>query len=253
VAFSTLRASPASSSHRAIYTIIRARPIKRTIKRRRQRYSKAEFWVETTKTLERRAQHGNTDALFRLGFRRAFGRNRPRPTDWSAVVPLWKQAAEAGHARAQFYLGVCYDEGNGVENDLVEAMRWYRQAAESGHRVAQYNIALGYRKGEGVPVDKEATVYWLTRAAEAGYAEAQRDLGYCYHEGDGISIDFIAAAHWYRKAAKSGDAIACYNLYLSYHDGDGVKASERWSQYWLQKAAAYGHRKAKRIVSRRTV
>ena len=80
--------------------------------------------METTATLRRMAEHGDVDAQFRLGYRLVFGRNRPRPTDWSAVTSYWIPAAEAGHARAQFYLGVCYEHGNGVPQDMAAAIRW---------------------------------------------------------------------------------------------------------------------------------
>ena len=42
-------------------------------------------------------------------------------------------AAEQGHAQAQYRLGICYDEGSGVEEDEDEAVKWYWKAAEQGH------------------------------------------------------------------------------------------------------------------------
>ena len=39
---------------------------------------------------------------------------------------------DAGHAAAQFNLGVMYDFGWGVPQDDVEAVAWTRQAAEQG-------------------------------------------------------------------------------------------------------------------------
>jgi TPR repeat protein len=201
--------------------------------------------METTSYLRRRAQQGDADALFRLGYRLAFGRRRPRPTDWAAVVDLWQRAAARNHRRAQFYLGTCYDRGKGVTQDLRQAMRWYRAAAENGLPEAQYNLAFGYREGIGVLQDLGAAVYWFTQAAEAGDPGAQRDLGYCYHEGVGTVVDYEAAARWYRRAAKAGDAKAQFNLGLCYLDGDGVPPSRRWAVFWLTRAAEQGHRRAK--------
>jgi TPR repeat protein len=42
----------------------------------------------------------------------------------------------------QNYLGVMYQSGLGVLQDDIEAVRWYRQAAEQGHATAQYNLGL---------------------------------------------------------------------------------------------------------------
>ncbi len=42
-----------------------------------------------------------------------------------------RQAANEGITKAQYNLGVCYDEGSGVPQDKVEAVEWYRKAAAS--------------------------------------------------------------------------------------------------------------------------
>ena len=56
-----------------------------------------------------------------------------------------------GTRRPSSNLGVMYDAGLGVPQDLVEAMAWYRQAAEQGYADAQYNLGLMYANGAGVP------------------------------------------------------------------------------------------------------
>src|SRR5262245_60664385 len=114
-----------------------------------------EGGMETTRLLRRRAEKDDGDACFRLGYRIAFGRNRPRPTDWSAALRLWKQAARVGHERAQFYIGTCYDHGYGVTRNVPMALQWYEKAASRGHLAAMYNLALSYREGDGVPQDYE--------------------------------------------------------------------------------------------------
>ncbi len=52
------------------------------------------------------------------------------------VNQLMRQA-EQGFAEAQYALGECYEEGEGVEQDLEEAAKWYRLAAEQGHEDAK--------------------------------------------------------------------------------------------------------------------
>src|SRR5262245_36439526 len=120
--------------------------------------------METTRVLQQRAKVGDADALFRLGYRLAFGKKRPRPTDWGVVFELWQRAAALNHRRAQFYLGTCYDSGRGVTQDLGQAMRWYRAAAENGYPPAQYNLGFSYREGNGVPQDLTQAIYWYTQA-----------------------------------------------------------------------------------------
>jgi TPR repeat protein len=124
--------------------------------------------MESTRLLRRRAEKGDADAVFRLGYRIAFGRNRPRPTDWAAAIRLWKQAATGGHERAEFYIGTCYDQGYGVARNVQRALRWYEKAAGHGHLTAMFNLAFSYREGDGVPRDYQRMLHWFTKAAELG-------------------------------------------------------------------------------------
>ena len=48
-----------------------------------------------------------------------------------------------------------YKNGDGVPQDLEEAVRWYRLAAEQGNGLAQIVLGGMYYKGLGVPQDLE--------------------------------------------------------------------------------------------------
>ncbi|MGI6496156.1 MAG: tetratricopeptide repeat protein [Kiritimatiellia bacterium] len=54
-----------------------------------------------------------------------------------ADLSLFRYAANLGNAEAQFNLGLCYDEGEGVAVDKAEAAKWYRKAADQGHAGAR--------------------------------------------------------------------------------------------------------------------
>ena len=60
-----------------------------------------------------------------------------------------RQAAEQGDARAQFNLGIMYDNGEGVLKDEAEAVKWYRLAAEQDLANAQNNLGTAYTNGQG--------------------------------------------------------------------------------------------------------
>ncbi|WP_419591592.1 tetratricopeptide repeat protein, partial [Thiolapillus sp.] len=74
-------------------------------------------------------------------------------------------------------LGVMYAEGQGVRQDLKEAVKWYRRAAEQGYALAQYNLGLMYANGRGVRQDFKEAVKWYQKAAEQGLPKAQVNLG----------------------------------------------------------------------------
>jgi hypothetical protein len=196
--------------------------------------------VETTRLLRARTEKGDSDALFRYGYRLAFGRG-VRSRSWKEVARLWKRSARDGHVRAQFYLGTLYDYGNGVRRNLSTAVRWYRSAAEAGHTEGQYNLSLMLRDGKGVEVDRRAAVYWLKCAAEAGDAQAQSDLGVAYFYGEGLRRDRLAARWWYARAARNGCLRAHFNLGLIYANGDGCPKDATKSLRHFMAAARGGH------------
>ena len=66
--------------------------------------------------------------------------------DFSTALKEWLLLAQKGHTNAQYNLGVMYDEGHGVLQDNVEAVKWYQLAAEKGNTSAQYNLGVSYKK-----------------------------------------------------------------------------------------------------------
>ena len=109
----------------------------------------------------------NTEAMFQ----RAYDLNyRGR---YDEAFSLYQQLAEQGHAKAQFNLGVMYDQGQYVTQNYAEAVSWYLKAAEQGNTNAQYNLAVKYQAGQGVIQDHTKAAYWYRKAAEEGVAEAQ--------------------------------------------------------------------------------
>ena len=87
----------------------------------------------------------------------------------------WLPLAELGDIEAQFNMGVIYDEGAGVQQDLAIAAKWYEKAAQQGFVDAQANLGMMYYHGQGVPCDHKKAAGWLQMAADQGDAEA-RDL-----------------------------------------------------------------------------
>ena len=168
--------------------------------------------------------------------------NKKRYNDAS---PLYRQAAEQGHAQSQFRLGMFYENGNGVAKDYDQAIQWYRKAAEQGHANAQCNLGVFYRNGYGVTKDDKQGVEWYRKAAEQGHAQAQNNLGYCYENGFGVTKDYQLALQWYSKAAEQGLASAQTVLGWFYQNGYGVAQDNNQAAYWYRKAAGQGNETAK--------
>ena len=115
-----------------------------------------------------------------------------------------KQKAEQGDALVQYYLGLCYADGDGVKKDPREAVKWFRKAAEQGYAKAQYSLGLCYADDEGIEKDPREAVKWFRKAAEQGYAQAQFVLGLCYADGDGVIENNVKAYAWSALASANG-------------------------------------------------
>ena len=153
------------------------------------------------------------------------------------AIKWYRKAAEQDYAAAQFNLGIMYHDGNGVEQDYVEAMRWCRKAAEQDYVEAQEYIGLMYRIGRGVEQDDSEAMKWFRKAAEQNYAAAQSWVGFMYQEGKGVEQDYAEAMRWYRKAAEQNDAAAQNNIGVMYQNGNGVEQDYAEAMKWYRKAA----------------
>ncbi len=136
--------------------------------------------------------------------------------DYSTALRIWSVLAEQGNAYAQNNLGTMYDNGEGVPENDVEAVKWYRLAAEQGNADAQSNLGFMYANGEGVPENDTEAVKWYRLAAEQGNATAQYNLGVRYANGEGViqsnviahMLANLAGAQGNKNAPELRDAIS---------------------------------------------
>jgi TPR repeat protein len=97
-------------------------------------------------------------------------------TSLSKRLDVLKARAEQGDAQAQFNLGFAYHDGQGVPRDDAEAVKWIRLAAAKGLAAAQLNLGTRYQRGEGVPRDYMEAYMWISLATAQGEADAGKNL-----------------------------------------------------------------------------
>lgn len=148
-----------------------------------------------------------------------------------------KTQAEAGSVTAQFDLGNRYLEGDGVEQDNFEALRWFTLAAENGNGNAQYNIAVMYLNGIGVVRDPEQAVAWFVKAAENGDSPSQFTLGVLLFNGQlGLTENIPEAYKWFLLAGASGYQTGAANAVLVQEllPADVVQAKQDEARAWIE-------------------
>ena len=159
---------------------------------------------------------------------------------YTEAAKLFSKAAEHGHVEAQFILGLCYKDGDGVKQDYEEAVKWFRKAAEQGHAEAQFCLGACYRDGHGVDRDYKEAISWFRKAADQRSARAINAIGKRYLNGEGVSKDPVEAVKWFRKAAEQGLDMAQCNLGDCYKDGMGVDKNHKEAIKWYRKAEKQG-------------
>ena len=89
-------------------------------------------------------------------------------------VPVWVMALKARSAQEQFLVGEAYKKRASCSfPNQSAAARWYERAAAAGHAQAQFEIGIAYLYGWGVKQDKKAAFAWFEKAAANGNRAAR--------------------------------------------------------------------------------
>ena len=199
------------------------------------------------------ATQGDMEAAYELA--RAFHLGTaPARRDYTRAFRLYKLAAEAEYAPAQFHLGMLYSTGNGIPyrakrgiggfSNLnraynVEAAEWYKKAAANGHGEAAFYLGNLYAAGSiDLKQDYELALEWYRKAESLGNVDALNNLGYLHDEGLGTRRDQAKARGFYTRGAEAGNAGAQMNLSAYYFEGlGGLRKNLAKALEWAQKAA----------------
>ena len=113
---------------------------------------------------------GLVGSVFAQEFQR--GMDASQSGDWETALKEWKALAAQGDSTAQRHLGVMYESGEGVPQDVEQAVMWQREAAEQIHLLAALNLGVTYYYGEGVTAEMVAAFTWFSLAASNGNKQA---------------------------------------------------------------------------------
>lgn len=207
---------------------------------------------------------------------------------FAEAFSVYMKAAEMGNDMAQSSIAIMYFNGEGVEKDIDEFVKWFIKVGESGNAYVQYQLYKMYYYGQFVEQDEEKAMEWLRRAAFGYYEDAMVDYGlreidsakdfdeafisdgyrklidaawfnnkraqYHYSKllADGLfgyNIDIRESFKWARKAAQRGPAYAQFYLGLKYYNGEGTAVNMESAFKWFHKAAKRGHLDAQKNVA----
>ena len=98
--------------------------------------------------------------------------------NFEKAVKYYQKALEVGvvSSAALSNLGICYYEGNGVEKNISEAVKYFKEAALGGFPQAQCNLGVCYYRGEGLKKDIVKAYALIAISAAGGYEASQEKL-----------------------------------------------------------------------------
>jgi len=102
------------------------------------------------------------------------GQNAFNRGDYISSFSLWSTLATQGHADAQVFVGLSYENGWGTPKNTTLAEIWYQKAARNNSAAGQYLLGLRYIRG--ADVNRAKGLMWLQRAAANGDNSAQQFL-----------------------------------------------------------------------------
>ena len=132
--------------------------------------------------------------------------------EYRQAVDIWLPLAEEGDAEAQYYMGVVYKDGLGVEINYDQFRYWTSRSAFQGSPSAMFNLGIMYEYSLGTNEDKNKAFLWYSRAAQEGDVEASVRAGRMirgedYLCEDQLHCDYIVE-YYYRPAAEQANTEA---------------------------------------------
>ncbi|WP_296058743.1 tetratricopeptide repeat protein [uncultured Amphritea sp.] len=97
-------------------------------------------------------------------------------SDQALVLLQLLAAASPSDYRAMTRLAWLYESGLAVERDIDRAAGLFKQAAEAGNAEAQYALSVMYQTGVGQAQDDRMAQQWLMRSAAQNYPPAINKL-----------------------------------------------------------------------------
>lgn len=115
------------------------------------------------------------------------------------------QAAENGHEYAANELGYCNLMALcGLEQNYVEAVKWFRIAVDNGDVTAAFNLGRMLAYGDGARRDDVEATRLLALAADSGINAAAFSVAFRYGEGLGATPNYVAQRKYLRQIETAG-------------------------------------------------
>jgi len=154
------------------------------------------------------------------------GRSLYREKEYARAFEKFHEAATLCYPDAMLYAGICYTNGEGVEQDSVKAFRMFRAAANGKNIAAMHNLANCYMQGIGTTANNSLALKWYTAATDSSYTRSMSMLAKSYDEGLFTEKNSEKAIEWYKKAAEKEEPYAMYKVARMHEHDDSIEGKK---------------------------
>ena len=135
------------------------------------------------------------------------------------------QACDAGDIPSCDNLGLRYEAGLDVTQDLARAVSLFQRACDGELMLGCNHLAGMYRTGAGVTQDLGIAASLYERACDGGMMEGCANLGMSYERGDGVAQDVVTAVSLYQRACEGGVFWTCNRSGIALDPDAGVASA----------------------------
>ncbi len=177
--------------------------------------------------------------------------------DYQKALEIFQPLATNNDPTSQYFMGIIYENGYGIDKSYENAALWYEKAADQGDEDAQANLAELYQNGKGVKQDMNKAILLYLKAISKNSKYAISQLSTLIKDnsqnGQEKSNAFLMVAELYRDG-KVAEAIDSWKyleekgdrdsqamlgeLYIS--GQDGLDQSYQDALMWYTNAAVQG-------------
>ena len=125
-------------------------------------------------------------------------------------IAMIREAAHAGHMRAQFRMGQMHEPEAELEADAEASAHWFKLSALQGYPYAQWVHGHNLWTGHGCPCDEALGLDFIRKAAEGRFEGAIEFVADAYAAGmHGYPKDEAQAEIWRRRLDEPGVISYC--------------------------------------------
>ena len=166
----------------------------------------------------------------------------------SDAIKYFSKVDNLNDSDAQYYMGLIYYNGYGVEKNYTKAKEWFEKSAAQNNDTSRCALGWLYEAGLGVTQNYLKAKELYEKSAENNCTSAEFCLGRIYEQGIGVKQNYLKAKEWYEKAAGKDYSDAQVNLGAFYCYGYGVDKNYKKAKELFEKAAFNNNARAQSFL-----